>query len=146
LSPASVRFQHGFELGRHLGVAGLGVDDVAHLYQPGDVGTGAKPGVYTQDDGYWVGIALVIGLQLCQMHGQFGVFGLQTFQPLPMGCCSPLCLLQIPTHSLQLSLRSRQTTPCLGQLTVGLFLPGAVGGFQCSHLDFQSSNLFRQRL
>ncbi len=146
--PPGIGLHHGLELGCHLGIVGLGVDDVAHLSQPGDVGAGAEASIYTQDDGHRVGITCVVGLQLRQVRGQCGLLSPQAFQSLPMGCCCPLRFLQVLRRFLELLLSCCQTATCLGQLTVGLFLPAlcTVGGFQTSHLGFQPSHLFGQRL
>ena len=68
------------EFGCDLGVEGFGVDDVAHLNQPGEVGTGAEPGIQAQDDGHRLGIVPVVASQLVQVCFECSAFGLQLIQ------------------------------------------------------------------
>ena len=76
-SPTVARLDLVAESGCHLGIEGFGVDDVAHLNQPGEVGTGAKASIQAQDDRNRLGVVLIVAPQPVQVRFEFGAFGLQ---------------------------------------------------------------------
>jgi len=146
--PAGIRGHHGFELGHHLGVTGFGVDDVAHLDQPSQVGSGTEAGVHAHDNGNRIRILGIVGLQLLQVGCQFDMLGAPVFQTLAMRSDGLLDTLQLLGRLRQFLLSRGQPVPRLGQLAVGLFcsILHLVDGFQPRHFGFQIGNLVGQAL
>ena len=138
-SPTVARLDLATEFGRYVGVEGLGVDDVAHLDQPGQVGAGAEPGIQAQDDRYRVGVTPIVGPQSSQVRFQFRAFSLQLVQPRPMACHCLFHLLPVLRNLGQLPPRRCQSATSLGQHAVRSFLAtlGLVGGRQHGHLRLQ---------
>jgi hypothetical protein len=100
---------------------GLGVDQVAHLNQPSDIGTSAKAGIEAENDRHRSSVVFVVSLQLRQMSCQLVPFGLQLRQTLTMSGGGLLGFLQLLRRLVELLAGRSEAMTALGQTTMFSF-------------------------